>query len=260
VNSEAYMLDQLHAYGLLQHYGMPTAIVDFTGDGGKAFTFAASGEASIGRIAQLTLPEVTRATVVDFSGHPWAQRAQLQAAFGLLIPDGAVDLKSELARSRLGLRWYEFPVSHDEHSYFNEKYRELMPWQDDPSAGFVRFHITEYVEAYGKLSPDLTDWLIERVPPAPYCYLTKSIEGSHVVVNFRSASDLVGYDENIEREYSRRYWSTDYPTCLGWDRMKGFCRPPLGQIVCDRRTCHTDLCDQIEGAPSAPAPQNEASR
>jgi hypothetical protein len=35
--------------------------------------------------------------------------------------------------------------------------QELARLTDDPSAGFLRFHITEYIEPHGKFSPTLTD-------------------------------------------------------------------------------------------------------
>ena len=47
----------------------------------------------------------------------------------------------------------------DRRDYLKVKYDDLVRWSDDPSAGFLRFHITEYVEAQRKFSPELTDWL-----------------------------------------------------------------------------------------------------
>ena len=151
--------------------------------------------------------------VIDFTDHPWAERAQRQAAFGVVPPEGLTDLKSDAARSRLGLRWYEFPVTPSEHDYLGGKSQDLLRWTDDPSAGFLRFHITEFVEAHGKLSPELTDWLLDQVPIAPYCYLAESFEGREAVVYFRSAKDLPTYDESAEREHSLRYWSSAHPDC-----------------------------------------------
>jgi FRG domain-containing protein len=37
----------------LQHYGMPSRIVDFTGDLGRAFDFAGNGGSDVGRLAAL---------------------------------------------------------------------------------------------------------------------------------------------------------------------------------------------------------------
>lgn len=237
VRSETYTLNEHQAYGLLQHYGLPTTIIDFTGDLKSAFVFAAAGRSTVGRLAVLHLPTALD-RVIDFTDHPWAERAQRQAAFGVVPPDGIIGLKSEAARSRLGLCWYEFPVSESDHDFFCGRGQELLRWTDDPSAGFLRFHITEFVEANGKFSPELTDWLLHRVPIAPYCYMAETFEGKEVVVYFRSAKDLPGHCESTERERSRRYWSSAYPTCSSGDTLKNFSWRPVGEITYDPRTYH----------------------
>jgi hypothetical protein len=239
VQNETYSLNEHQAYGLLQHYGLPTTIIDFTGDLTSAFAFAASAERTVGRVAVLTLPECLE-RVIDFTDHPWAERAQRQAAFGVVPPDGIVDLKSEAARVQLGLRWYEFPVSLSDRDYLRSKSEELLRWIDDPSAGFLRFHITEFVEAHGKLSPELTDWLLDRVPTAPYCYMAESFEKTDVVAYFRSAKDLPAYDASAEREHSRRYWSSAHPECFSGDALRAFSWRSVGEVSYDPRTFHTD--------------------
>ena len=201
VRNETYSLTEPQAHGLLQHYGLPTTVIDFTGDLTNAFAFAASGVHAVGMVAVLTLPNCLE-RVVDFTDHPWAERAQRQGAFGVVPPDGLIDLKSEVARSQLGLSWYEFPVSPSDRDHLRATSQELLRWIDDPSAGFLRFHVTEYVEAHGKFSPELTGWLLDRVLIAPYCCMAESFEGKDVVVYFRSAKDLPAYDESAERECS----------------------------------------------------------
>jgi hypothetical protein len=238
VRNETYALDEHQAYGLLQHYGVPTTIIDFTGDLTNAFAFAAAGSSTVGRLAVLDLPKALD-RVIDFTDHSWAERAQRQAAFGVVLPDGIIDLKSAVARSRLGLCWYEFPVSASDHDFFCCKMQELMRWSDDPSAGFLRYHITEFVEARGKFSPELTDWLLERVPIAPYCYMAETFERKDVVAYFRSAKDLPNYDENTEREHSQRYWSSAFPDCRSEHPLMHFSWRPVGEITHDPRTYHT---------------------
>jgi hypothetical protein len=239
VHDETYSLNEYQAYGLLQHYYLPTTIIEFTGDLTNAFAFAGSGSASVGRIAVLHLPGAFD-RVIDFTDHPWAERAQRQAAFGVVPPEGLIDLKSEAARSRLGIRWYEFPVSASNHEYLQHKSDELLRWTDDPSAGFLRFHITEFVEAHGKFSPELTDWLLDRVPIAPYCYIPERFEEKEAVVYFRSAKDLPAYDGSVEREHSRRYWSSAHPKCFSDVALKNFSWRAVGEITYDPRTYHAD--------------------
>jgi hypothetical protein len=239
VRNKTYSLNEHQACSLLQHYHLPTTIIDFTSDLSTGLAFAAAGRSTIGRLAVLHHPKAHN-RVIDFTDHPWADRGQRQAAFGVVPPDGITDLKSEAARSQLGLCWYEFPVSGANHDFFYRKSQELLRWTDDPSAGFLRFHITEFVEARGKFSPELTDWLLSRVPIAPYCYMAESLEQNEVVVYFRRAKDLPAYDEKAEREHSRRYWSSAYPECHSADTLKNFFWRPVGEITYDPRTYHAE--------------------
>jgi FRG domain len=251
-NTDDYDLDEPSAYAVLQHYGLPTRILDFTARPDIAFKFAASRKAAVGRVAVMERAVAFGGTpVFDFRGHEWAQRAQRQWAFGVIPADGLIDLKSEAARSRLGIRWYQFPVSPAEGPFFDANYAELLRWTDDPSAGFLRFHITEFVEGHGKLSPDLTEWLLDRVPIAPYCYLLERFEIDHAAVKYRSAKDLPVYDKDAEKGHSRRYWSSAYPGCSSWDRGKQFSWRPVGQITSDPRTYHADQYSQRRNGPDA---------
>jgi len=242
VRNKTYSLNEHLAYGLLQHYGLPTTVIDFTGDLTNAFAFAASGDDTVGRVAVLIMPKCLE-RVIDFTDHPWAERAQRQAAFGLVPPDELIDLKSEAARSQLDIRWYEFPVSPSDRDCLRSTCQELLRWTDDPSAGFLRFHLTEFVEAHGKLSPELTDWLLNRVPIAPYFFMAESFEGRDVVVYFRSAKDLPIYNESLERERSQRYWSSAHPECFSGLALKAFSWRPAGDITYDPRTYHADQAD-----------------
>jgi hypothetical protein len=172
--------------------------------------------------------------------HPWAERAQRQAAFGVVLADELADLKSEAARSRLNIKWYEFEILPSERDFFKDIHQALVREQDDPSAGFLRFHVTEYVESSGKLSPMLTDWLLDRVPIAPYCYLVEAFEGTEVVVYYRGSAALRAFDKAAEAEYSRRYWSSAYDD-HSFERMRNFGLPAPGSIVADPRSYHPGI-------------------
>jgi hypothetical protein len=213
-------------------------MVDFTARLGYAFAFAAAGRATVGRVAVMPLRALSGTRgVVNLTNHQWAERPRRQAAFGVITTAELSDLKSEAARARLNLSWYEFPISSADRDYLKAKHDDLVRWSDDPSAGFVRFHITEYVEAHGKFSPELTDWLLERVPIAPRCYRVTGFEAGHVVLSHLGSSVLPSYDEAKEAAHSRRYWSSAHGEC-SWDRMRGWTWPEAGSISADPRTYH----------------------
>jgi hypothetical protein len=206
----------------------------------KAFAFAGGGQGSIGRIAVLPFqPNSPECLITDLSAYPWAVRAQRQAAFSIVPALQYADLKSNVARDRFGIRWYEFPIGEEDRACLTGEYRSLVSTSDDESAGFLRFHLTEYVEAHKKFSPTLADWLIERVPMAPRCYLVRELDGDEVVVNHRAKVTLPApaFDEETEREQSRRYWSAAHPE-KSWDRMTSWQWPTVGSVAADPRTYH----------------------
>jgi hypothetical protein len=232
-----YNLDRDAAVAQLQHYGLPTRFIDFTARPGYAFAFATAGVSSTGRVAVMPSAPSQSVRIVDLMTHRWAERAQRQGAFCILPTDELADLKSQEARSHLDIKWYEFPILPSDRDFFREIHKEFLEAQDDPSAGFLRFHITEYVEAFGKLSPTLTEWLLNRVPIAPRCYQVDAIDEIGVVVRHRAAESLPTFDEQAEKEHTRRYWSSAYDGDSR-ERIKNFAWPAPGSIVADPRTYH----------------------
>jgi hypothetical protein len=233
------------ACALLQHYGMPSRIVDFTGDLGRAFDFAGNGDSDVGRLA--VLPYVPSATgpMFGFFDHPWAERAQRQAACGVLMDSREInDLKADSVRNRLNMRWYEFTILPHEREWCQQRVRDLLQESNDASGGFVRYYITLYVEEFKKLSLPLTDWLLKHIVIAPYSALVASHEGKEAVVFFRGAEYLTTYnlpsfDRELEIECSRRYWSEDYNDDSR-QRVQGFVMPSPGQMFVDPRTYHSN--------------------
>jgi hypothetical protein len=179
-----------------QHYGMPSRIVDFTGDLGIAFDFAGNGDSPVGRLGVLPYVPSETGPMFKFFDHPQAERAQRQQAFGVLMDPEVNDLKADAVRTRFNMRWYEFAMLPEEREWCQQRTRCLLQEGNDPSAGFVRHHITEYVEEFGELPLSITDWLLKNVVIAPYCALVASHEGSEAVVFFRGAECLPAFDRN----------------------------------------------------------------
>jgi FRG domain-containing protein len=236
-----YGLNLWQATALLQHYGLPTQMLDFTAHSGYAAAFTVAGKSDIGRICVFPFG-APGCTAVDLADHPWAERPQKQDGYGVLMPLDSHDLKSNEARDSLGARWYEFPVSGRDRELILPEYVRLTGINDDASAGFLRCHVTDYVEAFGKLSSPLTSWLIERIPMVPRCYKVMSFDCSEVVVRHQPATLLGDNDNFREAEWSRRYWSTEYPES-SLDRMTGWHWPAPGSLVADPRTYHPDRPD-----------------
>ncbi|HVN07318.1 MAG TPA: hypothetical protein VMT86_23020 [Bryobacteraceae bacterium] len=154
------------------------------------------------------------------------------------------DLKADSVRARFDLRWYEFAILPCETEWCQERARGLLQESSDPSAGFVRYYITRYVEEFGKLSSGLTEWLLKSVVIAPYCALVDCHEQEEAVVFFRPAEYLLenglpAFDPALEAEWSRRYWSRDCNEDSR-QRLRDFVVPAPGRILVDPRTYHSN--------------------
>jgi FRG domain len=227
------------ACALVQHYGMPSRVVDFSGDLGIAFDFAGKGDSAVGRLGVLPYVPSETGPMFKFFDHPWAERAQRQEAFGVLMDPEINDLKTDRARSRFDMCWFEFDILPEEREWCQQRARRLLQESDDPSAGFARHYITRYVEEFGKLSRSLTDWLLKQIVIAPYCALVDCHEGNEAVVFFRGAECLPAFDRELEIQWSRRYWSDDYEDDSR-QRIENFVMPSPGEIFVDGRTYHSN--------------------
>jgi hypothetical protein len=239
LHEEREELTRLQAAAQMQHYGMPSPIVDFSGDLGLAGAFAGAGDKNIGRLAVLPYTPSDAGPLFKFFDHPWAERAQRQAAYGVLMdPLKITDLKADKVRERLDIRWYEFDILPKEKEFCQQRVGELLRESNDASGGFVRHYITRYVEEYKKLSPSLTQWLLKNIVIVPYCALVDRHEGPEAVVRFQSAECLCSFDRELEVEWSRRYWSQECHDDSR-ERLHGFVMPPPGQMFVDPRTYHS---------------------
>jgi hypothetical protein len=241
-----YGLNEEEAKAFLQHYGLPTEMIDFSWQSGVAMAFAAAADAGVGRICVMPVGRNARPPrYADLSRHPWAQRAQTQRAVSVAMPHEYQDLKSPRTRARFDLTWVEFQVSAADRVILKERYKRLVSADDDPSSGFLRYHIIEYVEAYGKLSPALTEWILGNIPIAPRCYKVKRFEPPDVIVNNAPPAEFGPYDTQLEKDRTRRYLSTAYPDS-SWDRMENWKWPAPGAIIPDPRTFHGEG-EQVPG-------------
>jgi hypothetical protein len=251
-----YQLDEHHATGLLQHYGVPTYVIDFTTHLGHAVTFAVMGGSDVGRLAVMPSRSFELAeTVIDLRNHRWAERPRRQQALGVIMPTQMPDLKSAAARARLNVSWFEFPVTEADRRELGANYARLTAVDDDPSSGFLRFHLTEYAERHGKMPPTIADWLLERIPIAPRRFVVREFENDRAVVRFRARNSLPSFDERSEEQHSRQYWSSAY-TESSCDRMKGWRWPPRGSLATDPRTYHPDAYDSALAAPGTASCQD----
>lgn len=210
LKQDGYDNSEWEAEGLLEHHGVPTGIVNFTASPEVAAAFAASGDADQGRICILTRPYGDEAAVVDYTQHPWAERALRQRAFGIR-PAHFTDLKSREAHLRLGAIWVEFPLTALDRQMAKVSHDDLVDASNDPHSAIVRGEVNHFVERFGKLPHKVAKYLAGRIPMVPCLHTVSEVdELNREAVTYRVAPSARDYSESVEREQSIRYWSEDY--------------------------------------------------
>jgi hypothetical protein len=236
----AYGLSDLEALAFLQHYHLPTNILDFTRNPAVAIAFAvASRDSESARIGVLPTASFPHGfSVAELCDHNFADRARRQEGFAVAtLAPPILDWKSSWARDYLGIKWYEFHVTARDREFWRKHSDELLCLSTDPTAGLLRLHTIEYVERFGKLPHDLALWTVQKVPMVPLVFHRPCPQERVVEL---IASGKVSFDESVEREQTLRYLSRDYPDDSRV-RVGEWVPPETGDIVTDPRTLHQPI-------------------
>jgi hypothetical protein len=127
----------------LQHYGIPTDLLDFSADPEIAIFFASlSHPDDLGLVCSMNIQKAEEVadvfSLADFMLVPGLplQRPKKQKGFAVRHRPGLPsDLKSQEARKALGLDWYAFrKVEHEEYI---EKHKDILQVDDDKVALYV---------------------------------------------------------------------------------------------------------------------------
>ena len=212
------------AEGLVQHLGLPTQYIDFSSVPEVAVAFSVGGPEEKCQEGQICVLDVQTAMsdggsqIADFVNHRWSERARRQGAYGygpILFPD----LKSQSAIDQLGLKWFKFKILDADRVRFADKYRSILDAASDPVAGVLRQEINDYVAEKGKLRPSVAEWCANHVPMVPLVAKLMNfcqIDGQNLPeeIEFLAPSKFVQWDENLERDWSLRYWSEAFTEIL----------------------------------------------
>ena len=206
---------------------------------GVAMTFAIGyGSNGFGRVGVVPT-EVFREgiSIVELRDHGWAVRAQRQDGFAVArMAPPILDLKSRWAQTRLGIKWYEFPITAQDRQQSLERYDKLVSLEDDPTAGLLRHEVIQYVEAFGKLPGDLVTWILERIPIVPRAGRVTGFSHHETLVDHVTPGEIQ-FDPKAERDQTLRYLSRDHSDDSR-ERSQGWVRVEVGNVVADPRTLH----------------------
>ena len=206
-------LDPGLAMDFLQHYEMPTGLLDLTSDPAVAAYFAAGGDVgSSGLFASVPVKELVNVDLQDLRNHPKAERPRRQSAF-TFHHNHFPNLKADECIEKLGIRWYRFKLQQRDKDAFGANY-DLLDAHTDPVAGILQLLLDDY----GKTNDWTAKWLADHVVAAPF--ITRPVDkdetGSLVVELVSAESAGIEYNEIVERFNNHRVWSNRFPDSRGY--------------------------------------------
>lgn len=200
--------------GFLQHYGMPTGLLDVTSDLDIAAYFASGGEVGeSGLFCVLPVDVVAQhSTIIDLTQHPYAERPRRQSAYALWHRTHS-DIKNVDCINNLDLQWFEFTLKLADVELFRSR-QDILDAHTDKVAGILQL----ILEGYGKIDDIAARWLADRVATAPF--VAKVIDYWDDAKKHPRTIELVSceeiglsYDETRERENNYKKWSIAHPGC-----------------------------------------------
>jgi hypothetical protein len=205
-----YANPEWEAEGLLQHYGLPSEIIDFSSSLQVAAAFATSRLSHRGRICVLEWPIGPDTLPVDYTNHPWAKRARRQKAFGIR-QFRITDLKSTEAQTELGVFWAEFPLHASDVEGLQAFFESLIDEWTDPTSGILRKEMNHYVEESGKIQHTVAEYLVDRIPMVPCFLWVERVDESTSEASVLHVAPPFRFSNTFEREMTLRYWSKKHP-------------------------------------------------
>ena len=219
-------LEPMLSAGFLQHYGIPTELLDVTDSLDVAAYFASGKEVGKkGLICVFPLDVVSQnSIVIDLRNHPGAIRPLRQSAWALWNKQH-IDIKSQDCIEQLQLKWFSFELQNKDILKYHKTNDDLLDARTDPVAGMIQF----LIDNMPKMDDCAAKWLSKSVVPAPV--VTKVIDwhspGQPKTVEPIPRSETsIKYDEKKERENNYKRWSDKFSETEGHRLVK-----KLGEIL-----------------------------
>ncbi|MCW5962550.1 MAG: FRG domain-containing protein [Bryobacterales bacterium] len=211
-------LDPDDALGFLQHYGLPTGVLDFTEDPHVALAFAAPGRSrNEGFVAIMPTNRLAGyARVIDYAKSKYfLERERKQRAFGLLTEGDsgqAIDLKDVEVARELGVQWFGVRFSPETAARYHKLKQRIMADRNDPYVGLLRLEITWLVCRLGKLDDRVAQLYAASVPKAPVIGKIRAMGEKEAIINLMAvAMPSKAFDPQFEECMSYLKWSARYP-------------------------------------------------
>jgi hypothetical protein len=169
-----YGMAPMYSAALLQHYGLPTELIDVTSSLDAAAAFAAHGNSSAGLLMAFPTEEIAKhAILIDLKRIHFARRPRHQAAFAFFHREEPNLKNHELFKS-LSAERIVFKGTEQELRRWDEHYTLICGApHTDATSGLLNKLVEDVVLAHpesGKpytICEEAQSWLDERIPWAP---------------------------------------------------------------------------------------------
>lgn len=205
-------LSPMYSAAYLQHYGLPTELLDITSRLEIAAYFASCGKiGDEGLLCVLPIQDIyTQSKIIDLTDNPSAERPRRQLAYGF-FHDKFIDLKNADCVNTLKLKWFSFKLTKQDVEKFKAK-AEILNAQTDKVAGMIQI----IVDDFEKQEDEVAKWLSEKVVPAPF--VAKIIDYWEHKPQQPKTVELVSiqeagmtYNADLERGNNYKKWSNLHP-------------------------------------------------
>jgi hypothetical protein len=205
-------LTPMYSAAYLQHYGLPTELLDITSSIDIAAYFASCGKiGDVGLMCVLSIKEIyNQSKIIDLTEHPSAERPRRQFAYAF-FHDKFIDLKATDCIDTLKLKWFSFTLSESDIKQFKIK-EQIIEAQTDKVAGAIQI----IVDDFEKQEDEIAKWLSEKVVPAPFVakiidYWEHNPQQPKTVELISMQEAGMTYNVDLERENNYKKWSILHP-------------------------------------------------
>jgi hypothetical protein len=201
-------IDPMLSAGYLQHYGLPTELLDISSSLETASFFGSYPDfQSVPQDGCLCVFDteciINKSVVIDLTQHPYALRPQLQSAY-TFFHRRYLDIKANECVADLSLHWFYYKTSLEEKKKFFDRLKYLPSSLDDVTAGFIYMQLSNL--AY-KISDAAADFLVNKCPIPVVPIVIESTTG--IAKTFKQAN--IKFDEDVERYNLYRILSNMFP-------------------------------------------------
>lgn len=198
--------------GLLQHYGLPTELIDVSPSLETAAFFAGYGNTS--RTGSITVIPTNRLSgqtmIMDLQVLDFAPRPVSQAGYGVFHRSLTNLLSAGFVAAVKPVK-HTFDVSSADIATFVQGQPKLLSaYHDDqdPARAVVTSFIDRYVERKGPLSAKAATWLAQRIPPTALTIANMAVAGTNADITLGTRKNAAHpYDAAQQIDLNRRRWA-----------------------------------------------------